>query len=68
MTGRVKFFNEAKGFGFIENDEKGQPDCFLHHTEIMSEERYKTLAENDEVSFEVEEGEKGPRAKRVQKI
>ena len=63
--GKVKWFNEKKGFGFIEQD--GGGDLFVHHTAI-SGEGFKTLSEGQRVSFEVEETSKGPKAKNVQKI
>ncbi len=63
--GKVKWFNEKKGFGFIEQD--GGADLFVHHTAITGE-GFKTLSEGQRVSFEVEETSKGPKAKNVQKI
>ncbi len=60
--GRVKWFNDAKGFGFITSD-AGQ-DLFVHHTDIQAD-GYRTLAEGAKVEFEVVQGEKGPRAKNV---
>ncbi len=63
--GKVKWFNEAKGFGFIEQD--GGKDLFVHFTAITGE-GFKTLSEGQRVSFEVEETSKGPKAKNVQKI
>lgn len=63
--GKVKWFNDQKGFGFIEQD--GGPDLFVHHTSIAGE-GFKSLAEGQRVSFEVEETSKGPKAKNVQKI
>jgi cold shock protein len=62
-TGTVKFFNEAKGFGFITPDEGGS-DLFVHATGIES----GTINENDKVEFEVGEGQKGPCAVQVKKI
>jgi CspA family cold shock protein len=63
--GKVKWFNEKKGFGFIEQD--GGADLFVHHTAITGE-GFKTLSEGQRVSFEIEETSKGPKAKNVQKI
>ncbi len=63
--GTVKWFSEKKGFGFISQDEDG--DVFVHHSSIdMS--GFKTLAEGDRVSFEVEETDRGPKAKNVRKL
>jgi CspA family cold shock protein len=61
-TGRVKWFDEKKGFGFIERE--GESDVFVHFRAINSE-GYKTLSEGQEVEFEVEEGDKGPQALNV---
>ena len=63
--GKVKWFNEKKGFGFIEQD--NGPDLLVHHTAITGE-GFKTLSEGQRVSFEVEETSKGPKAKNVQII
>jgi CspA family cold shock protein len=63
--GKVKWFNEKKGFGFIEQD--GGKDLFVHHTALTGE-GFKTLAEGQRVRFEVEETPKGPKAKNVEKI
>lgn len=60
--GTVKWFNDQKGFGFITSD-KGQ-DIFVHHSGINSQ-GFKTLPEGAEVAFDVEKGEKGPRAINV---
>lgn len=62
--GKVKWFNNQKGFGFIEVDE-GR-DIFVHHKEIQ-EEGYRSLAEGEEVEFEVDNGPKGEFAKNVVK-
>jgi len=61
-TGKVKWFNDAKGYGFIESDDG--TDVFVHHSDIQGE-GFKTLSEGEPVSFEVVEGEKGPRASNV---
>ena len=63
--GIVKWFNDSKGFGFITNEEGG--DVFVHHTSIQGD-GYKTLAEGQKVSFDIEEGDKGPKAVNVVKI
>ena len=64
-TGRVKWFNERKGFGFISRDD-GE-DVFVHYSEIETD-GFKTLAENQEVSFEIKEGPKGLQAANVKAI
>jgi cold shock protein len=63
-TGKVKWFNEAKGFGFIER--QGGPDVFVHYSAIVGD-GFKSLKEGDEVSFEVTQGPKGPQAANVTK-
>ena len=63
-TGTVKWFNESKGFGFISPDD-GSKDVFVHFSSIASE-GFRTLAEGQEVSFNVENGPKGPQAVNVQ--
>jgi CspA family cold shock protein len=63
-SGRVKWFDNKKGFGFISN-EAGQ-DVFVHHTSIMGQ-GFKTLNEGEEVHFEVVEGAKGLKAQNVQR-
>jgi CspA family cold shock protein len=63
--GKVKWFNEKKGFGFIEQD--NGPDLFVHHTSITGE-GFKTLSEGQRVRVEVEKTPKGPQAKNVRKI
>ena len=62
-TGTVKWFNEAKGFGFITPSDGGK-DVFVHFSEIRAE-GFKVLAEGQSVTFNVENGPKGPQATRV---
>ena len=64
-SGKVKWFDNKKGFGFIAQD-AGQ-DVFVHHTSILGE-GFKTLSEGDEVSFEVFPSEKGLKAQNVQRL
>ena len=65
-TGTVKWFNDAKGFGFI-TPADGQTDCFVHHSSIQGE-GYKSLAEGDAVEFEIVQGQKGPAAQDVARV
>lgn len=65
-TGKVKWFNDAKGFGFITPDEGGK-DLFAHYSSIKIE-GFKTLKENQKVSFEVQTGPKGEYAANIQVI
>ena len=63
--GKVKWFNDSKGFGFIEQE--GRKDLFVHHSAIQ-QEGLKSLAEGDWVSFDVVQGAKGPVAENVYKL
>jgi CspA family cold shock protein len=65
-TGRVKWFNDSKGFGFI-TPEDGQKDCFVHHSAIQGS-GFKSLAEGDRVEYDIVDGNKGPAASNVVKI
>jgi CspA family cold shock protein len=62
-TGSVKWFNEAKGFGFISQDDGGK-DVFVHFSAIQGS-GFKTLAEGQKVSFDIQDGPKGPQAANV---
>ena len=64
-TGRVKWFNRTKGFGFIEREEGA--DVFVHYSSIEGD-GFKVLEEGDEVEFEVTDGPKGPQATTLRKI
>jgi len=63
--GTVKWFNDSKGFGFIEQD--NGPDVFVHFSQIQGD-GFKSLAEGDRVSFEVTQGQKGPQSANVRRI
>ena len=65
MNGTVKWFNDDKGFGFIE--QQSGPDVFVHFSAINGTGR-KTLHDGDQVSFEITDGQKGPQASNVTKI
>ncbi|NND00330.1 MAG: cold-shock protein [Gammaproteobacteria bacterium] len=64
-TGTVKWFNETKGFGFIEQE--SGPDVFAHYSAIV-ESGFKTLAEGQKVEFQLTQGEKGPQAASIVSI
>jgi CspA family cold shock protein len=64
-TGKVKWFNNSKGYGFIEKE--GGGDVFVHYTAIQGE-GFKTLNEGQSVEFEIAQGEKGPQAINVVKV
>ncbi len=65
ITGTVKWFNDAKGYGFLARE--GGNDVFVHHSAIVAE-GFRTLAEGDRVEFTIEQGPKGPAAANVRKI
>jgi len=65
VEGRVKWFNDKKGFGFIETDEQG--DVFVHYSNIQ-EDGFRSLKELERVSFEVEDTAKGPQALNVKRL
>jgi CspA family cold shock protein len=64
--GKVKWFNDSKGYGFITPDD-GSKDVFVHHSAIMMQ-GFKTLAEGQAVEFEVVQGQKGPAAENVRPV
>jgi CspA family cold shock protein len=66
VQGKVKWFNEDKGFGFIERDDGGE-DVFLHFS-ALSQSGFKTIAEDTAVEFDVEQGPKGPKAANVTQL
>ena len=66
MRGKVKWFNDQKGYGFIAKDD-GSGDVFVHYSNIQNE-GYKTLKEGDAVEFDVIDSDKGPKAANVKKV
>jgi cold shock protein len=66
IKGKVKWFNDQKGYGFI-TPEDGTPDVFVHHTAIKGD-GFRSLSENQTVEFEVMQSDKGPKAANVVKI
>ncbi|MGD2174970.1 MAG: cold shock domain-containing protein [Candidatus Brocadiaceae bacterium] len=66
VRGKVKWFSDRKGYGFITREDGGQ-DVFVHHSAIEGV-GFKTLSENEAVEFDVEQGPKGPRAVNVVKV
>ena len=65
VKGKVKWFSDAKGYGFISQEDG--PDVFVHHSNIIGE-GFRTLEEDQEVEFEIVDGKKGPQAQNVVKI
>ena len=63
-TGRVKWFNDSKGYGFVTPDD-GSKDCFVHFSAIKTGGDFKTLNEGDHVEFDIVPGDKGPAAENV---
>jgi CspA family cold shock protein len=66
ITGKVKWFNDRKGFGFIERDDS-EKDCFVHFSAIQGD-GYRSLKEGERVEFEVVDGDKGPAAEQVNRL
>ncbi|MCK4426249.1 MAG: cold-shock protein [Deltaproteobacteria bacterium] len=65
MEGRVKWFNDKKGYGFIETDNEG--DVFVHYSAIQGE-GFRSLQEGDKVTFDIEQSSRGPQAANVKRI
>lgn len=65
MKGKIKFYDETKGYGFIERDD-GEADCFVHQSGL--EDPNMRLVEGEAVEFDVEQGERGPKAVKVRKV
>lgn len=66
QTGKIKWFNDAKGFGFVTPDD-GSKDVFVHFSAIQGD-GFKSLAEGDRIEFDVQQSEKGPKAANVRKV
>lgn len=66
MQGKVKWFNDQKGYGFITPDD-GSPDVFVHHSAIQAQ-GFRTLSENQTVQFDLNQTDKGPKAANVIKL
>jgi len=64
VSGTVKWFNDSKGYGFIERDGGNEPDVFVHHSAIQGD-GFKSLQEGQKVTMEVTQGQKGPQAENV---
>jgi len=66
MNGKVKWFNDKKGFGFIETENDG--DIFVHYSGIEESGGFRSLKEGEEVTFEIEQSPKGPQAIKVKRV
>jgi CspA family cold shock protein len=66
-TGKVKWFNDQKGFGFITAEGSGGKDVFVHHS-VIEGDGFKTLEDGESVEYEAEDGEKGLKATRVKRV